>query len=86
MYIDTCFTAEALVRLMVDLYDKSPEMMDHNRDKEEPRFSDVVAIFKLLSSQLIEVRNLLEVLIPVIIAKTILEDNSSLLFIDSSRI
>lgn len=61
LYADTCFTAQALVRLMVDLNEKTLEMMERNRDKQEPRFCDVVAIFKLLSSQLTEARELLEV-------------------------
>lgn len=61
MYADTCFTAQALVRLMVDLNEKTLEVIDRNRQKHEPRFCDVVAIFKLLSSQLTEARELLEV-------------------------
>ncbi|XP_018057722.1 PREDICTED: protein fem-1 homolog A isoform X1 [Atta colombica] len=60
LYADTCFTAQALVRLMVDLNEKTLEVMDRNREKQEPRFCDVVAIFKLLSSQLTEARELLE--------------------------
>lgn len=46
---------------MVDLNEKTLEVMDRNREKQEPRFCDVVAIFKLLSSQLTEARELLEV-------------------------
>jgi len=61
LYADTCFTAQALVRLMVDLNEKTLEVMDRNREKQEPRFRDVVAIFQLLSSQLTEARELLEV-------------------------
>ena len=60
LYTDTCFTAQALVRLMVDLNEKSLEL-DRNREKQEPRFCDVVAIFKLLSDPLPEARQLLEV-------------------------
>lgn len=56
LYTDTCFTAQALVRIMVDLN----ELTDRNREKEEPKFSDVVAVFKLLTSQLTESRKLLE--------------------------
>ena len=36
-------------------------MIDRNREKQEPRFCDVVAIFKLLTEQLTEARLLLEV-------------------------
>lgn len=61
MYADTCFTAQALVRLMVDLNEKTLEVMDHNHVNREPKFCDVVAVFKLLSSQLMDARELLEV-------------------------
>lgn len=44
---------------MVDLNEKTLEVIDRNRGI--PRFCDVVAIFKLLSSQLTEARELLEV-------------------------
>ncbi|KAK0165341.1 hypothetical protein PV328_003860 [Microctonus aethiopoides] len=56
LYTETCFTAQSLVRIMVDLN----TFMDRNREKEEPRFCDIVAIFKLLTSQLKEGRQLLE--------------------------
>lgn len=35
--------------------------MDRNQDTQEPRFCDVMAVTKLLSSQLTEARELLEV-------------------------
>lgn len=66
LYADTCFTAQALLRLMVELNENTLEAADHNRDKEEPRFCDVVAIFKLLSSQLTEAKELLEVIYGII--------------------
>lgn len=47
---------------MVDLNEKALEL-DRNRDKQEPRFCDVVAIFKLLTSQIMEARQLLEVIL-----------------------
>lgn len=46
---------------MVDLNERTLEVIDRNRERQEPRFCDVVAIFKLLSSQLTEARELLEV-------------------------
>lgn len=61
LYADTCLTAQVLLKLMVDLNEKTLEVMNHNGNKTEPRFCDVVAIFKLLSSQLINARELLEV-------------------------
>ncbi|XP_043271024.1 protein fem-1 homolog C isoform X2 [Venturia canescens] len=57
---DTCFTAQALVRIMVNLNEQMLQVADRNRDKEEPRFSDVVAVFKLLTSRLGAARKLLE--------------------------
>ncbi|XP_043469378.1 protein fem-1 homolog C [Leptopilina heterotoma] len=60
LFSDTCFTAQALVRLMVDLNEKIVEIADRNREKQEPRFCDVVAIFKLLTENLPEARSLLE--------------------------
>ncbi|XP_026827953.1 protein fem-1 homolog A isoform X2 [Ooceraea biroi] len=64
LYADTCFTAQALLRLMVDLNEKRLDVMIHNQEKQQPRFCDVVAIFKLLSSQLTEARELLETIFP----------------------
>lgn len=61
LYADTCFTAQALVRIMVDLNEQMLQVADQHRNKEEPRFSDVVAVFKLLTSQLGAARKLLGV-------------------------
>ncbi|KAK2575935.1 hypothetical protein KPH14_007297 [Odynerus spinipes] len=61
LYADTCLTAQALLRLMVDLNEKTLEVMDRDQNKKEPRFCDVVAMFKLLSSQLTDARELLEI-------------------------
>lgn len=47
---------------MIDLNEKNLEVIDR-RDKPEPRFSDIVDIFKLLVSQLPEASRLLEVII-----------------------
>ncbi|KZC08594.1 Protein fem-1 like protein A [Dufourea novaeangliae] len=59
LYIDTCSIAESLLKLMIDFKEKTSER--RNRNKEEPRFSDVVAIFKLLVSQLTEAKELLQI-------------------------
>lgn len=61
LYSDTCFTAQALVRLMVDINDKTVEFDDRVPEKEEPRFTDVVAVFTLLAGPLVGARQLLEV-------------------------
>ncbi|XP_048505625.1 protein fem-1 homolog C isoform X2 [Athalia rosae] len=61
LYSDTCLTAQALVRLMVDINEKTVEFDDRVPDKEQPRFSDVVAIFHLLANPLAEARQLLDI-------------------------
>ncbi|XP_058800378.1 protein fem-1 homolog A [Phymastichus coffea] len=59
LYSDTCFTAQALVRLMVDLNEKALEL-DRIREKQEPRFHDVVTVFKLITKPLSEAKRLLQ--------------------------
>lgn len=54
LYSDTCFTAQALVRLMLDLQDKYVGV--HPIDFVEqgvPRFEDVYAVFALLNKNLL---------------------------------
>nr|CAD7202982.1 unnamed protein product [Timema douglasi] len=62
LYNDTCFTAQALVRLFVDLNEKNLDVVEMaGRGETEPRFSDVAATFELLAGQIVDVRHLLEV-------------------------
>jgi hypothetical protein len=61
LYTDTCFTAQALVRLYVDLNEKNLEMLDNGRGEGEPRFEDVAATLQLLGNELATTRQLLEV-------------------------
>jgi hypothetical protein len=61
LYSDTCFTAQALVRLYVDLNEKNLEMLDSGRGEGEPRFEDVAATLQLLGNELAAMRQLLEV-------------------------
>jgi hypothetical protein len=61
LYSDTCFTAQALVRLFVDLNEKNLEMLDSGRAEGEPRFEDVAATLQLLGNELTTMRQLLEV-------------------------
>jgi hypothetical protein len=61
LYSDTCFTAQALVRLFVDLNEKNLEMMENGRAEGEPRFEDVAATLQLLGKELATMRQLLEV-------------------------
>jgi hypothetical protein len=61
LYSDTCFTAQALVRLFVDLNDKNLEMLQNGLTEGEPRFEDVAATLQLLGKELASARQLLEV-------------------------
>ncbi|XP_066156518.1 protein fem-1 homolog C [Euwallacea fornicatus] len=56
LYTDTCFTALALVKLMVDFNVKS---IQNEIDNTEQRFHDIVETFKLLSGSLQDTRTLL---------------------------
>lgn len=61
LYSDTCFTAQALVRLFVDLNEKNLEMLKNGREEGKPRFEDVAATLQLLGKELATMRQLLEV-------------------------
>ncbi|BES96833.1 sex-determining protein fem-1 [Nesidiocoris tenuis] len=64
LYSDTCFTAQALVRLFVDLNLKALDMAVNSgapRYEDEPKFSDVLATFKLLADRISQSRQLLEI-------------------------
>ncbi|XP_067007719.2 protein fem-1 homolog A [Anabrus simplex] len=61
LYNDTCFTAQALARLYVDLNEKSLEVLDSSRGDGEPKFEDVAATFELLGNELPAGRQLLEI-------------------------
>lgn len=54
LYSDTCFTAQALVRLMLDLQDKYLGI-DPNEFVEQgvPRFDDVYGVFEILNKNLL---------------------------------
>lgn len=53
LYSDTCLTAQALVRLMLDLLDKYLDVMPNDfMDQNIPRFEDVHRVFTLLSDNL----------------------------------
>lgn len=58
--MDTDFV-DKLVRNMINLNEKTLAVMDRNKNKRALRFCDVVAIFKLLSNQLTEAKELLQV-------------------------
>lgn len=60
LYPDTCFTAQALVRLMLDLQDKY--VGAHAIDFVEqgvPRFEDIYAVFSLLHDHLLGESNVM---------------------------
>lgn len=51
LYSDTCFTAQALVRLMLDFNEKH-RCNEIVESTDEQRFDDVIAIFKLLTENI----------------------------------
>lgn len=59
LYSDTCFTAQALVRLMIDLKEKT--LVGNTLEDENQIFQDVVATFHLLTDNITEARQLLDV-------------------------
>lgn len=62
LFSDTCFTAQALVRLFVDLHEKSLEVVGQGfAVVDEPKFDDVMATFILLADKIADCRQLLEV-------------------------
>lgn len=53
LYSDTCFTAQALVRLMLDLQDKYVDLQPNEfAFQGVPQFSDVFAVFTLLTQNM----------------------------------
>ncbi|XP_072398856.1 protein fem-1 homolog A-like [Diabrotica undecimpunctata] len=59
LYTDTCFAAQALVRLMMDYHTKS---VKHGDDKgRHHRFYDIMSVFHLLTHNIIEIRQLLNI-------------------------
>lgn len=53
LYTDTCFTAQALVRLLLDLQDKFINVMPNEfLDHSVPRFDDVYVVFVLLTDNI----------------------------------
>lgn len=58
---DTCYTAQALVRLFVDLNEGLLLIHDTDGEGKMPHFKDVAAVFVMLALPLIDARPLLEV-------------------------
>ncbi|XP_037043236.1 protein fem-1 homolog CG6966 [Bradysia coprophila] len=62
VYSDTCFTSQALVRLMLDLQDGFIDVQAHEFDDQGvPRFEDVHDVFLLLTENILEARQLLQI-------------------------
>lgn len=62
LYSDTVFTAQAIVRLMLDLLDKNLEIVPHEfADMNLPRFEDVINMFTLLADNTEPARELLQI-------------------------
>lgn len=59
LYSDTCFTAQALVRLMINYNEKYRPSLEEDRTNQ--RFKDVVGTFKLLTDDLEEAKQLLTI-------------------------
>lgn len=54
LYSDTCFTAQALVRLMLDLQDKFIDVEPSDFvERGVPKFDDVLGVFMLLNKNLL---------------------------------
>lgn len=54
VYSDTCFTAQALVRLMLDLQDRFFDVQPNEFDDQGvPRFEDVYEVFMLLTENIL---------------------------------
>lgn len=60
LHSDTCFTTQALVRLMLDLENKSDEG-ESFIGSDVPKFEDCYTIFTLLHKHLIDARKLLQI-------------------------
>lgn len=54
LYSDTCFTAQALVRLMLDLQDRHMDMPANEfAYNDVPAFGDVIAVLSLLTAEVL---------------------------------
>lgn len=59
LHSDTCFTAQSLVRLMLDLQDKYIDVeLNEIFDKDVLRFEDVFGVFSLLTCNITGKRNI----------------------------
>lgn len=62
LYSDTCFTAQALVRLMLDLHERySDGLNNYDIVHNVPLFDDVFGIFKVLTQTIKESYDLLQI-------------------------
>ncbi|XP_055627199.1 protein fem-1 homolog C [Toxorhynchites rutilus septentrionalis] len=62
LYSDTCLTAQAIVRLMLDLQDKFVEVMPNEFVNHSlPRFEDIYEVYRILTSNINEARRLLNI-------------------------
>ncbi|GAB0093555.1 protein fem-1 homolog A [Sergentomyia squamirostris] len=62
LHSETCITAQAIVKLMLDLLDKYIHMMPNEIvDQDLPRFQDVYSVFRLLTRNINESRQYLTI-------------------------
>ncbi|XP_018336887.1 protein fem-1 homolog C [Agrilus planipennis] len=59
-YSDTCFTAQAIIRQMIDFNEKFKQN-ENNESSDQQRFEDVVATFRLLTEDIEEAQRLLKI-------------------------
>ncbi|XP_061389317.1 protein fem-1 homolog C [Musca vetustissima] len=62
LHFDTCFAAQALVRLMLELHERNTDLSESNSGNVKlPYFKDVLAVFKLLTETVAECHALLQI-------------------------
>lgn len=62
LHFDTCFAAQALVRLMLELHERNTDLNESNSGNVKlPYFKDVLAVFKLLTETVAECHALLQI-------------------------
>lgn len=62
LHFDTCFAAQALVRLMLELNERNTHLYEFNADFEHlPRFVDVLTVYNLLTETISESYELLQI-------------------------
>ncbi|XP_065371653.1 protein fem-1 homolog A [Calliphora vicina] len=62
LFFDTCFAAQALVRLMLELHERNTDLNQSNFGNETlPHFKDVLTVFELLTNTVANCHSLLQI-------------------------